>query len=60
MKKLKELNLNVIEDKNAVTINGGCEGRTTSYSRFVTDPGWMFGGRIEEYGDWVDDGCCEH
>ncbi|GAA4273336.1 hypothetical protein U6A24_20485 [Aquimarina gracilis] len=59
MKKLKDLNLNVIEDKNALTIKGGCEGRTTKKTEFVMDPGWMFGGEIVEYGDWEDDGCCE-
>lgn len=51
MKKLKDLNLNVIEDKNSLTVKGGCEGRTTS--KPYADHEVYF-----EYGDWEDDGCC--
>ena len=58
MKKLKDLNLNVIEDDNALTIKGGCEGETTSFTSYETDPGWMFSVSIVEYGDWDDTGCC--
>ena len=54
MKKLKDLNLNVIEDKSALTINGGhsCAGTLSSEGHEDTLIGYW------ETGDWNDEGCC--
>ena len=51
MKKLKDLNLNVIVDKSALTINGGCDGTNTNFV--------IFDYQIFEFGDWDDEGCCD-
>ncbi len=53
MKKLKDLNLAVINDKNALTINGGhsCDGTITS-SPYADHEVYF------ELGDWDDEGCC--
>ncbi|WP_160114168.1 MULTISPECIES: hypothetical protein [Aquimarina] len=52
MKKLKDLNVNVIEDKNALTIEGGSCGTAS-----LTDRGNSSTGPIW-FGDWDDEFCC--
>ncbi|WP_160112042.1 hypothetical protein [Aquimarina sp. AU58] len=54
MKKLKDLDVHVIEDNNALTIKGGCGQETRHWK---TEPGWIFS-IPREYGDWRDTGCC--
>ncbi len=52
MKKLKDLNLNVIEDKSALTIKAGdCCGTETEETSQI-------GILIFSHGDWRDEGCC--
>ncbi|WP_405209013.1 hypothetical protein [Aquimarina sp. LLG6339-5] len=60
MKKLKDLNLNVIEDNNALTIQGGCGGEETEFTRWEQDSVFFPFSYVEVlYGDWKDTGCCE-
>ncbi|WP_165583341.1 hypothetical protein [Aquimarina atlantica] len=52
MKKLKDLDVHVIEDKNALTIKGGDCGTSTLMDRGNSGTGPIW------FGDWDDEFCC--
>ncbi len=52
MKKLKDLDVHVIEDNSALTIKGGCEGEDTITAHESNNRGYW------ETRDWIDTGCC--
>ncbi|MBG6133457.1 hypothetical protein IWQ47_004867 [Aquimarina sp. EL_43] len=54
MKKLKDLDVHVIEDNSALTVKAGCGRETSHWKSSAGD--WLFNRR--EYGDWEDDNCC--